>query len=223
MWTPHNTFAIDHFKHEQTGKHFSGYGLGWSVGDYWGNLRIGHTGGYDGMITAVDMLPDKKLGVIVLTNGMNSPIRAVTQYIYDMYLGKTETDWSTKMLNDLKSRKDDDKRVAEIKESRKSGTQPILEINKITGNYKSAIYGLIKVTENNGKLRLEFEHSPELSCTLEHWHYDVYKLNWETPQAWFQLGVVTFNYNDRLHVTGMDFNVPNNDIFFEELKPVRIN
>jgi CubicO group peptidase (beta-lactamase class C family) len=32
-----------------------------------------------------------------------------------------------------------------------------------------------------------------------------------------------FGYSNNLEITGMDFDVPNDDIFFEELKPVKMN
>ena len=64
---------------------FSGYGLGWGLSDYYGRLRVGHTGGYDGMISAVTMIPDEKLGVVVLSNGMNPPMMAVTYYALNAF------------------------------------------------------------------------------------------------------------------------------------------
>ena len=69
MWTPHNNFMVDQTQANPFGRHFSGYGLGWGLSDYHGKMRVGHTGGYDGMITAVTMIPEENLGVVVLTNG----------------------------------------------------------------------------------------------------------------------------------------------------------
>ena len=74
----------------------------------------------------------------------------------------------------------------------------------------------------NGKLRLYFEHTPELSATLEHWHYDVWNINWDKTHAWFSFGTVKFNMTNNLEITGLEFDVPNDDIFFEELKPVKV-
>jgi hypothetical protein len=108
-------------------------------------------------------------------------------------------------------------------EKRVAGTNPSLPLEKYTGVYNSLIYGKIEVKPENGKLRLYFEHTPDLSATLEHWHYDVWKINWDKTQAWFTFGTLKFNMTNNLEVTGMDFDVPNDDIFFEELKPVRVN
>ena len=66
------------------------------------------------------------------------------------------------------------------------------------------------------------EHSPELSSTLKHFHHDVFEIVWDFEQAWFQFGTVKFNTDNYLKVTGIDFDVPNDDIFFEELKPRKV-
>src|SRR5688500_3708481 len=72
MWTPHNNFHVSQRAHETFGRHFSGYGLGWSLSDYRGHYVVSHTGGYDGMYSSVYMLPYDKTGIVVLTNGMRS-------------------------------------------------------------------------------------------------------------------------------------------------------
>ncbi|MBA7567933.1 hypothetical protein ES708_09652 [subsurface metagenome] len=68
---------------------------------------------------------------------------------------------------------------------------------------------------------MEFEHSPLLSATLSHWHYDVWEIIWDYEQAWFSFGTIKINTNNNLEVTGFDFDVPNDDFFFEELKLYR--
>ncbi len=223
LWKMHNSYTINHTKPNDFNTHFSGYGLGWGLGDYHGNLRVSHGGGYDGMISSVYMIPDEKLGVVVLTNGMNAPTRAITNYVLDAFLGKEKKDWSSEMLEQRNKRKKEDPRITERKEKRVKNTKPSLPLEKYTGNYDSAIYGKIEVKLENEKLHLYFEHTPDLSATLEHWHYDVWKINWDKTHAWFDFGTLKFNMNNNLDITGMDFDVPNNDIFFEELKPVRVD
>ena len=221
IWKMHNTYNIDLTKPNDNKTHFGGYGLGWGIADFHGRLRVSHTGGYDGMISAVTMIPDEKLGVVVLSNGMNPPTTAVTNYVLNAFLGLEEKDWSAEMLEKSKKRQSEDNRIASRKEKRITGTKPSLQPEKYVGIYNAPIYGKIEVKLENGNLRLYFEHTPDLSATLEHWHYDVWKINWDKTQAWFSFGTIKFNMTNNLEITGMDFDVPNDDIFFEELKPVR--
>ncbi|NOR73725.1 MAG: serine hydrolase [Draconibacterium sp.] len=222
IWKMHNTYTVDHTKPNDFDTHFRGYGLGWGLADFHGKLRVSHGGGYDGMISAVNMIPDENLGVVVLTNGMKAPTMAVTYYALNAFLGEEEKDWSAEMLEKRDKRASKDTRILERKEKQVKDTKPSLELEKYVGNYNAEIYGNIEVKLENSKLRIYFEHTPDLSATLEHWHYDVWEINWDKTHAWFNFGTVKFNMTNNLKITGMDFDVPNNDIFFEELKPVRV-
>lgn len=223
IWKMHNNYTVDHTKTNDFNSHFRGYGLGWGLADYHGRLRVSHGGGYDGMISSVNMIPDEKLGVVVLTNGMKAPTMAVTYYALNAFLGEEEKDWSAEMLELRNKRDGEDSRIKERKEKQVKGTKPSLALEKYIGNYLSDIYGNIEIELENSQLRIYFEHTPDLSATLEHWHYDVWKINWDKTHAWFNFGTVKFNMTNNLEITGMDFDVPNDDIFFEELKPKKVD
>ena len=221
IWTPHNNFTVDHTSENNLDRHFNAYGLGWSLSDYHGRLRVGHTGGYDGFITAVNLIPDENLGIVVLTNGVQSPIMAATYHALDKMLGVDGVDWSEEMLAGVHRRQERDTRIADRISNRVMGTQPSLTKNKIVGDYHSDLVGKISIVEKAGDLILDFDEAPLLSAKLTHWHYDVWEIHWEHPQAWFSYGTIKINA-DNLHlVTGFDFDVPNDDFFFEELKPSR--
>jgi hypothetical protein len=222
VWTPHNNFKVDHTAANETHRHFSAYGLGWALSDYHGKLVVSHSGGFDGMISRLTLLPDEKLGIVILTNGMKSPTSAATRYAIDRYLGLDLKDWSAELLKQTDERAEKDQRIEERMESRKLGTSPSLPPEILAGTYRSDIYGNIFISQRDGLLRLEFEHSPRLSATLEHWHYDVWKIDWDEPHAWFSFGTLQFITDNNMHVTRIDFDVPNDDIFFHELNPYRI-
>lgn len=222
VWRPHNNFYINQTKKNDFNRHFNAYGLGWGLSDYHGFLRVGHTGGYDGMITAITMIPDKNLGIVVLTNGMNSPIMAATYYGLDQFLGVETVDWSTKMLTSKAKRQKEDTRIADRKKAHILHTKPSIAIEDCVGVFKSDIYGEITISKKGNDLRMNFEHSSSLSATLRHWHYDVYEIIWDVKHAWFNFGTVKFNLDNNLKIKGLDFDVPNDDIFFEELKPYKV-
>ncbi|MGB5509719.1 serine hydrolase [Robiginitalea sp.] len=223
VWTPHNNFTVDHTSPNDFGRHFNAYGLGWGLSDYHGRLRVGHTGGYDGMITAITLIPDENLGVVVLTNGVKSPIMAATYYALDQFLGvENGKDWSADYLKRTDENLAKDTRIADRKAKRVLNTKPSMEVEKLIGTYQSDIYGKIDIRQKNGELSLDFTHSPLLSARLTHWHYDVWEIHWDHPQAWFSFGTVQFKTDNNLNVQGFDFDVPNDDFFFEQLKPYKI-
>jgi len=222
VWTPHNNRHVDLTTKNDMDRHFNAYGLGWGISDYRGKLRVGHTGGYDGMITAITLLPDENLGIVVLTNGMKSPIMAATYYGLDQFLGVESVDWSAKLLKGRDDADKKDTRVSDREAQRVLGTRPSLELSNYAGQYHAAIYGNITITKEGDQLKMTFEHSPDLSATLTHWHYDVFKINWDVRHAWFDFGTVQFSLDNNIKVKKIIFDVPNDDIFFEELHPIRV-
>ena len=91
----------------------------------------------------------------------------------------------------------------------------------MAGEYTSDLCGKITIQEVNGVFKLIFENHPLLSASLTHWHYDVWEIHWEHPQAWFSFGTIKLRTDNNLEVLGFDFDVPNDDFFFEELKPYK--
>jgi CubicO group peptidase (beta-lactamase class C family) len=221
MWTPHNSFGVDHTTADKS-VHFRGYALGWSVSDYNGKLRVGHTGGYSGMVSAVTLIPDEKLGVVVLTNGMKPMFGALVNYTVDAFLKAPAKDWSAEALANYAKNKDT--RIEERTKARVLNTKPSVEISNYTGEYQAAAYGKILVTNEGGKFRITFEHTPDLGAALEHWHYDVWKMTWEKsdPLTWFPHATVKFELDNNNKVTGLSFDVPNDDFWFDELKAKKI-
>lgn len=221
LWTPHTNHMVDHTSKNDFDRHFNAYGLGWGLSDYHGRMRVGHTGGYDGMITAITLIPDEDLGVVVLTNGVKSPIMAATYYALDQFLGVPAKDWSKEHLANTDKYTAADTRIADRKAKRELGTKPTIALDKILGTYHSKLGGKITISEKNKELQLDFEDAPLLSAKLTHWHHNVWELHWNHPQAWFSFGTIKINTDNNLEVIGFDFDVPNNDFFFEELKPYR--
>ncbi len=222
VWRPHTNHWVDHTSENDFKRHFNAYGLGWGLSDYHGRMRVGHTGGYDGFITAINLIPDEDLGVVVLTNGVKSPIMAATYYALDKFLGIKTKDWSAEHLASSNKYSEGDTRIADRKAKRILNTQPNITPQEFIGNYDSKLGGKINLLKNGEQLKLEFEDAPLLSASLTHWHHDVWELHWDQPQAWFSFGTIKINTDNNLKVIGFDFDVPNDDFFFEELKPFKI-
>ena len=217
IMTPHNNFMVsENAKQAKPGRNFNGYALGWGVSDYLGRRIISHGGGYDGMYSRVAMMPEEKLGVVVLTNGMRGISNHITDYIMDRYLNKPEVDYSGIAAKNVSYNMYDN--IDALKAKRVFGTKASLKEPAYTGIFYTPMYGEIYVKEEEGKLRLEFSHAPLLSATLEHWHYDTWQIKWDNEHAWFGFGTVQFNFNAAREISGMHIDVPNNDIFFDELK-----
>lgn len=218
LWTIHNNYTLSEKGKELIpGRHFTGYGLGFGLQDYYGRMLVSHGGGYDGMYSRVAMMPDENLGIVVLTNSMSGISTPLTYAIFNMFIQEDKQDW---IANFYKPQTEDE-RIVKLKASRLTGTSPSLELSAYTGDYQADMYGDFSVKEEDGKLRLYFSHSPDLSATLTHWHNNTWQIEWDQTHAWFDFGLLTFHLNDNIEVTGMKMNVPNGDIFFDEYTIVK--
>jgi CubicO group peptidase (beta-lactamase class C family) len=154
--------------------HFRSYGLGWMLQDYKGKKIVQHGGAIDGMIAMVGMIPEEKLGVVILSNLSGQLLPTALMFrIFDQYLGAPAKDWSGEMLKGIKSLEEQGKAAEKkMEESRVKGTQPSLALEKYAGTYKDEAFGDAKVSLENGKLVMR---TPSLVADLEHWHYDTFR------------------------------------------------
>jgi CubicO group peptidase (beta-lactamase class C family) len=225
MWTPHNNYKVSLASQKNIpSKHFSGYGLGWGLSDYAGRKLVNHSGGYDGMYSRVTLIPEEKLGIVVLTNSMTGITTPITMKALDVILASGDRDWSKEALPRAKksasNRKEQvDKKVA----AREVDTKPTLPLTTYTGNYYDPMYGAAQVLIEDGHLVLDFAPAPHLKSDLTHWHYDTFKIEWREIHAWFSFGTVQFVLNNNNEVTGIEFDVPNDDIFFDEIQFKKMN
>ncbi|HEX2210967.1 MAG TPA: serine hydrolase domain-containing protein, partial [Longimicrobium sp.] len=60
--------------------HFTAYGLGWFMQDYRGRKLAMHTGSIDGMSALVAMVPEERLGLVVLINLDHAELRHALMY-----------------------------------------------------------------------------------------------------------------------------------------------
>jgi CubicO group peptidase (beta-lactamase class C family) len=153
--------------------HFRMYGLGVGMSDYMGVKVLTHTGGIDGMLSQVTWIPEKKLGVVILTNtaGHNSLYTALAERVVDAYLGAPVRDWSAIRLAEtrrMEARMDSarKKMVAE----RAPNTKPSLALEKYAGTYVSELYPDLVVKLDDGTLTMHLGTLP--TTKLEHWQYN---------------------------------------------------
>jgi hypothetical protein len=151
--------------------------MGWFLHDYRGRKVVEHGGAIDGMRAQVAMMPEEKLGLVVLTN-MNGSIlpMAIMYRIFDSYLGAPPRDWSADLLKTFKGLEAQGIEAQKKAEAdRVKDTKPSLSPDKYAGTFRNDLYGEVKVTNDNGKLSVRF--GPAFTGDLEHWHYDTFRAN----------------------------------------------
>ena len=221
--TPHNSFLVsDAAREAYPTRNFSAYGLGWGLSDLHGEKVLAHGGGYDGMYSRVTMVPERGIGIVVLTNSMRGLSTPLAYYTLDLLLsGETPTDYSAQGLP--RQHKRDlafQKRMDDLANTRSKKFEHILQPKEVAGTYHAPIYGTIRIDRDKKDLSLHFEHAPALTADLIPFGPDTYEIDWREAHAWFTFGTVEILHDGKT-ATGLKFRVPNEDIFFEEIEPVR--
>jgi CubicO group peptidase (beta-lactamase class C family) len=159
---------------------FAAYGLGWRLTDYRGHKLVGHTGSLAGYVSRVALVPDMKLGIVVLTNQEAEGAHlAIAQTVLDHYMGVEPPDWVSILA--AEQRNTEAEAAAAVKRAtagRNANSRPSLALASYAGRYRDAWYGDVVVEERGGKLAIRFTHSPKLTGELEHWQYDTFVARW---------------------------------------------
>jgi CubicO group peptidase (beta-lactamase class C family) len=184
---------------------FSAYGMGWMIEDYHHLLMWQHGGNTDGMTTAVGMLPEKKLGVVVLSsmNGAQLPA-LLMHYIFDRQLGLPMQDLSAEAFARYAvQRKRADS--LEATQKRPPNVQPPVPLSAYVGTYADSLYGEAVISMANGQLDLTRGswHGP-----LEYWNAGQFR--WTIlPSAPVPPLFIKFDTSPDGKVTGMYFGIGN--------------
>ncbi|MFI5160806.1 MAG: serine hydrolase [Sphingobacteriales bacterium] len=165
MWSPQTILPVGAPGPYNT--HFGAYGLGWFLNDAKGYKEVSHTGGIDGMVTKVDLVPELKLAIIVLTNQQSgAAFSAIANQIKDSYLGVTGNDWVKMFADRVKAGGNNATAVTipvwkQVEARLKDG--PKLDNNLYVGTYHDNWLGDITISEKDGKLWFTAKHSPKLT------------------------------------------------------------
>jgi CubicO group peptidase (beta-lactamase class C family) len=159
---------------------FLGYALGLNVLDYRGHKLITHTGGLPGYVSRVALVPDRKVGVAVLTNmESGAAFNALAWTVLDQLLGAPAHDWIA-AYDGLERRA-----TAEVTgtdsaaaAARNATSRPSLPLAQYAGTYRDPWYGDVTIGLEGGTLVMRFGHTPSLVGDLEHWQYDTFVVRW---------------------------------------------
>lgn len=181
--------------------HFISYGMGWFLSDYRDHKLVEHSGAIEGMTGEVALLPDEKLGVVVLTNAAALDVPYALMFrVLDGYLREPPRDWSGEWL----ARRDEQRkrsvdRAAKTKAPERGATTPSLALAQYAGTYSDSAFGQATVRLENGELELRYG---KMTAALEHWRYDTFRAVWRN---WHGItGFVDFSLDHDGNVSHMN-------------------
>jgi CubicO group peptidase (beta-lactamase class C family) len=148
---------------------FSLYGLGWFLGSYEGREIVAHTGGVNGFVTSVTLVPAESLGIIVFTNTDNNGFfQALNQELLDACLQLPYRGYSDLYLTRTKyDEKENREWYAKMKDTVNLKMPRAMPLSAYSGSYTNELYGQVNITAEKETLMISFQHHPKLKAKLE--------------------------------------------------------
>ncbi len=163
--------------------HFSAYGLGFGMSDEKGYKRIAHTGGLEGMVTQITMIPELNLGIIVLTNQQEGgAFTAITNQVKDSYYNMKGTDRVAEYTARRKAQLSEAGQLVDsiwtvIEATGKSTESP--DVKNYLGTYKDPWFGEIIISSKNGKMWFTSQRSFKLTGEMFFYKGNTFVVKWE--------------------------------------------
>ena len=170
------------------------YGLGLACNYYRGERVVGHGGGWIGWGTHMAMLPDRRLGAVILTNREPCPVpEIVALAIFDRICGKEPIPWLDryrKIKREATAQRLINQKAHQA--TRKSSAGPTRPLSEYAGEYEHPAYGRITIETPNDALQWHFRG---VSGELSHRHYDVFEVPENPAMLTPNLLAITFSYD----------------------------
>lgn len=187
-------------KNNPYNSHFYGYGLGWFLTDVNGHFQVHHTGGLIGTVTQFTLIPDLKLGIVVLTNQQSgAAFNTITNTIKDAYFGVENRDWFAKYDEQMTNyfKKVAEEKAAVFEHSKTFAKQKQLQpkASQFVGVYNDPWFGDIEITENGNGYRLTCKTSPRLKGTLLPYSNNVFIVKWD-DRSYDADAFIIFTYDE---------------------------
>lgn len=198
LWTMQRSIGISTKNPYNT--HFFGYGMGWFLSDVKGHFQVQHTGGLIGTVTQFTLIPDMKLGIVVLTNQQSgAAFNTITNTIKDYYLGVKKRDWLkhyekrvTQQFTDYRNRRAEV--FAQVAERAK---HPELQAKteQYVGVYTDPWFGDVVIEQRGDKVYLTCTNSPRLTGEVLPYTENTFVVKWK-DQTYNADAFIIFDYDE---------------------------
>lgn len=204
--------------------HFRSYGLGWVLNDYYGRKIVSHGGGYDGMFSKVIMVPEEQFAVVVLTNSMTDASNAIAlQTVDDVLRIESGHTWHPELREAyMKSFREHQDQVAQVIRPAE-GLPTNVALDPYSGTFRCSMYGDAIVMREANNLTLALTPNPDLVADLHPIRPHAFAIRWRKEFAWFEEGCAQFVTDPKGNVERLELFVPNQDLWFDELKLVKVS
>lgn len=160
-WTAHTPMPLSARMRNWDRSHFSAYGYGWRLTDVDGSAKVSHTGTLTGMVSALTLLPEHGVGIVVLINGDADEARTVLmQAMVKQFTGAAGLHDIATYARRLAEEQDADRDAPPV--DLEARTPDATRIARVVGRWRDPWFGVVAVCPQDAKLTFASERSPKL-------------------------------------------------------------
>lgn len=188
------------------------YGLGLATSVYQNVPYLMHNGTIAGFHSIMILIPEKQIGIVVLTSGQTYVADVLGYNIFERLLGLKQQDWNTKMHSLASTAEEGLKTyLKQTRENKIANTKPSHNLKDYCGTYNNKGYGNVKIELKDNQLVLKYN---KFAIPLYHYHYDVFQADSETA---FEGALIPFSINASggVNTLSIQFEPTVKDIVFE--------
>ncbi len=144
------------------------YDFAWITTKYEPYPLIWHNGGTSGIKSVIQIIPEAKLGIVVLTNMSDTSLpEALGKQFVDLYFGNPSKDWSAESLKTYKETLSQEAKIPDIPKEKP------LPLEFYIGEYANPVYGEVVVSIEGDNL--VFTLGPkQIKVVLQPWNRDTF-------------------------------------------------
>lgn len=205
MWSPKTIIDVPSPGSYNT--HFASYGLGWFLSDVKGYKQATHTGGLAGTVTQITLIPEMKLGIVVLTNQQSgAAFTAITNTIKDSYLGmpyvdRVKENHDRVVANEAAANKITSELWKDIEAQQKNASAKP-DVKNFLGTYTDKWFGDVTIAMKNGKMRFDSKRSFLLTGEMFPYKGSTFIVKWD-ERSMDADAFVTFSLDSDGKASGM--------------------
>lgn len=179
---------------------FYGYGLGWFLSDVKGHKQVQHTGGLIGTVTQFTLIPDMKLGIVVLTNQQSgAAFNTITNTVKDSYLGVADRNWlktySERMAKAEEGFNKQKKEAFAKSEAFKKDKNLQPKAEQFVGTYNDKWFGDVEIAQQGSGYRISCKSSPRLKGELLPYSNNSFIIKWD-DRSYDADAYIIFDYDE---------------------------
>ena len=180
---------------------FYGYGMGWFLSDVKGHKQVQHTGGLIGTVTQFTLIPDMKLGIVVLTNQQSgAAFNSITNTVKDSYLGIADRNWLKtygERVAKINAQYDKEKKeIYTVSEAYRKNKKQLAAPSQIVGTYVDPWFGEVEISEKGGAYRVFCKTSPRLKGELLQYSSNIFIAKWD-DRSYDADAFFTFTFDEK--------------------------